>query len=287
MLHSMRLIFHTAYRNQIRLIKYGCMILLEIHKIELEKIMKNVKVGLLLSGLLLSPLSLAGHHEKGHSNEQAMNNAARSVDVKMRDAGRKPAAVLDFYGIKPGMTVMEYGSGGGYYTEILSYAVGEKGKVYAQNSPRRSNDKLKALVNTLPNTEAVLVEGGDIDLPENSIDAAFIVLIFHHMHYNKSSPNTFPEGTVKILANIRKALKPGGTLAIIEHEAMEGTNRADSAALHRIDAKTTIADVTAQGFTFAGSSDVLQVKTDDRTKHFRQGGKRDSSWRLVQKYTKN
>lgn len=254
--------------------------------------MKNVKIGLLLTGLLLSPMSLAEHHEKGHNNDhsmnhKAMNHEARSADVKARDAGRKPAAVLDFYGIKPGMTVMEYGSGSGYYTEILSYAVGDKGKVYAQNSPRRSNDKLKALVKTLANAEAVLVEGSDIDLPENSVDAAFIVLIFHHMHYNKDAPNTFPEGTVKTLAKIRKALKPGGTLAIIEHEAMEGTNRADSAALHRIDAKTTIADVTAQGFTFAGSSDVLHVKTDDRTKHFRQGGKRDSSWRLVHKYTKN
>jgi predicted methyltransferase len=244
--------------------------------------MNTIKLAVLLTGLILTPIISAS------INHKSVNNPARSDEVKARDEGRKPAQILNFYGIKPGMTVLDYAASSGYYTEIFSYAVGEKGKVYAQNRPTSgSNESLKMLAAKLPNTEAVLVAGTELDLPENSVDAAFITLIFHHMHFDKSSPDALPANTIKTLANIRKSLKPGGVLAIIEHAALDGTSRADSAALHRIDEATTIADITAQGFTLAGTSKVLHYKNDDRSKNFRQGGKRDTSWRLVHKYTKN
>jgi len=248
--------------------------------------MKMIKSMLLISGFIISPFVIAGNNHGG-MNESAMNNASRSTEVKARDAGRKPADILNFYGIKPGMTVLDFAAGGGYYTEILSYAVGEKGKVYAQNNPRRSNDTLKSILAKLPNAEGMFVPGVEMELAENSMDAVFITLIFHHMHYNKETPEVLPERSIQVLNKIHKGLKPGGVLAIIEHAALKGTNRADSASLHRIEEDTTIADITAQGFTFAGSSDLLHFKDDDRSKHFRQGGKRDTSWRLVHKYIKN
>src|SRR4051812_25222037 len=52
------------------------------------------------------------------------------------DAGRKPAAMLQFLGVKPGMKVVDLGAGGGYTTELLARAVRPDGVVYMQNDPR-------------------------------------------------------------------------------------------------------------------------------------------------------
>ncbi|MCH7833810.1 MAG: methyltransferase type 11, partial [Proteobacteria bacterium] len=64
----------------------------------------------------------------------AVANPARSDSDRARDAGRKPAQVLDFMRIAPGMTVLDMFSGGGYYSELLSYVVGENGSVVAHSN---------------------------------------------------------------------------------------------------------------------------------------------------------
>src|SRR5262245_22712318 len=58
----------------------------------------------------------------------------RSDADRALDAGRHPAEMLAFFGIRPGMRVAEIGAGGGYTTELLARAVGPKGRVYGQNS---------------------------------------------------------------------------------------------------------------------------------------------------------
>ena len=60
----------------------------------------------------------------------ALSNSASRADAdKARDAGRKPAYVVDFLGIDEGMTVIDLIAAAGYYTEVLSHAVGASGKV--------------------------------------------------------------------------------------------------------------------------------------------------------------
>lgn len=59
----------------------------------------------------------------------AVGDPSRPAADRERDALRKPAAVLEFFGIRPGMTVLEMYSGGGYYAEILSKVVGGEGRV--------------------------------------------------------------------------------------------------------------------------------------------------------------
>ena len=60
-------------------------------------------------------------------------NPDRSAEDQARDAGRKPAEVLEFLQIGPAMTVIDLIAAGGYYTEVLSLRVGSEGRVYAQN----------------------------------------------------------------------------------------------------------------------------------------------------------
>ena len=86
--------------------------------------------------ILIAALPLSAPASE-RSKALAANLAAgdRPDADKQRDAGRKPAEVIAFLGIEPGMTVVDLIASGGHYTDVLSVAVGEDGKVYAQNSP--------------------------------------------------------------------------------------------------------------------------------------------------------
>lgn len=221
----------------------------------------------------------------------AVANPARGDEARARDAGRKPADVLAFFGVEPGMTVLDVAAGGGYYTEILDGVVGAGGKVIAQNGTgefyeKFIKDRFEPLVARLANTEAHLGPLADLEVADNSIDAAFIFLIFHHMHHDAEQGEVFPEGSKANLAKILAVLKPGGVLGIIEHAAPDGTGRAASAALHRVDDATTRADITGAGFELAAESDILHVATDDRAVYWRGTPHQGKTWRLVHKYVK-
>src|SRR6185503_1999683 len=85
----------------------------------------------------------------------ALASANRPQEDKDRDADRKPAELLTFFGVKPGMTVVDIIALGGYITEAASVAVGPKGKVYAQNPPvalqMRDGMYAKAITDRLAN----------------------------------------------------------------------------------------------------------------------------------------
>ncbi len=223
--------------------------------------------------------------------QAALDNAARGDAAKARDEGRKPGEILALYGLEPGMTVLEVGAGGGYYTQILSGAVGPDGKVIAQNTPSEYylanlKDTFEALAQSLPNVEMQVGALGDIELAPNSLDMALITLIYHHMHYVEAEGENLPEATKQNLRKIFAALKPGGVLGIIEHAAPDGTSRADSNTIHRVDEATTTADITARGFRLEAASDLLHVDSDDRTIYWYNTPHQGKTWRLAHKYTK-
>ena len=66
---------------------------------------------------------------------EELDASGRSDEDKAKDEARRPGEVLAFLGVEPGMTVMDLLASGGWYTEVLSVAVGPEGAVYAQNPP--------------------------------------------------------------------------------------------------------------------------------------------------------
>ena len=86
----------------------------------------------LFSLFLLSPCEHGGGQLE--AIEAAVANPARAQADVQRDQDRKPTDVLSFLGISPGMTVLDVFAGGGYYSEILNYVVGEDGKVLLHNN---------------------------------------------------------------------------------------------------------------------------------------------------------
>lgn len=222
--------------------------------------------------LLSTPLSAANAGDGAIA--AALADQDRPEADRARDAGRKPAEVLAFYGIEPGMRVMEVGASTGYYTEILSRVVGAEGHVLAQNTfgvmgfLKREGwrDALIAryAAGRLGNVEMSFSNIPNLDTPEGSLDAVLIVLIYHHMHYNAESGEALPETTQAVLAKIRDMLKPGGVLGIVEHRAPDGDTREASSKRHRADLETTRADVVSAGFEFAGASEILYNADDSR-----------------------
>ena len=106
---------------------------------------------------------------------------SRSTEDKARDGGRKPAEVITFLGVEPGMTVIDVIAASGYYTEVLSRAVGPLGKVYAQNPAavlkfrEGANDKAlnhRLADNRLPNVIRWDREATALGIAPGSIDLA-------------------------------------------------------------------------------------------------------------------
>ena len=114
--------------------------------------------------------SAAGRPARAAQSQEARMRVAlaspeRSAEDKARDAARKPIQVIQFLGIKTGMTVVDVLAGGGWYTQVLSAAVGPAGKVYSQNPDfivKRKGfmDHEKALVARLGNVQPVHGEIG-------------------------------------------------------------------------------------------------------------------------------
>ena len=90
-----------------------------------------MKLVLVFLSLILSGFSWPDGHL---AIEGAVANSDRPEADTARDANRKPAEILEFFGIEAGIKVLDIFAGGGYYSEILSYAVGVNGSVTFYNS---------------------------------------------------------------------------------------------------------------------------------------------------------
>ena len=153
--------------------------------------------------------------------ERAMANPDRPAADKERDASRQAPAVLNFLGVEAGMTVLDVNASAGWYTEVLSYAVGPNGRVYMQNRPGgRAEEAANARAARLSNVQQIAAI-----TDASNVDFAITALNFHDFH------NSNPDNAQNVLRGIVASLKTGGILGIIDHE---GTPGADNQALHRI-----------------------------------------------------
>ena len=113
--------------------------------------------------------------------EKAVASPERTATDRERDARDKPAEVMAFAGVKPGMVVADIFAAGGYYTELLAGVVGPEGKVIAINNlpyANYSKDDAKARFTEgrLKNVERRIVEASYMDIAPKSVDLAVIVM---------------------------------------------------------------------------------------------------------------
>lgn len=194
--------------------------------------------------------------------------AARPQADRDRDAARKPVETIEALGVQEGWTVVDVSAGGGYFTRVLSAAVGPNGKVLSQagaNALERNNGQAqKDMAAELGNVEIVFDTVGSI--PDGTADAAITAQNYHDAYNFRGE-----EGSQAFLKEIFDVLKPGGVAVIIDHEGNEGANNGE---LHRIPAATARAQIEKAGFEIVSESDVLDNPDDDHTLGVREASVR-------------
>jgi predicted methyltransferase len=203
----------------------------------------------------------------------AVSDPKRTPEDRARDASSKPAEVLAFVGIAPGMTVLDVDAGAGYYTELLARIVGPDGKVIAHDHPgalallgaetfdrRYGNDRL-------PNVRQLVARHAELRPAPESLDAVLMSMVYHDFYFFDPNVDWGPVDHQALLAALYRALKPGGVMGVIDHFALPGADPRESAkAVHRIDPAIVLSDFRAAGFELEVESDALRNPDDDRTR---------------------
>jgi len=153
--------------------------------------------------------------------------------------------------VREGMRVADIGAGTGLFTRMFARRVGAAGRVHAvEISPRFVEHlRLDAQRRGLENVEAVLCSDRDIQLPEASIDLAFVCDTYHHFEYPKST-----------LQSIHRALRPGGELVIVDFRRIPGVSRPWILEHVRAGQEQVEAEIEAAGFTKMGAVQLPQLR---------------------------
>jgi predicted methyltransferase len=221
----------------------------------------------LTAALMLASSAASAQPFDADALSASLRGTDREISDRMRDAARKPVEVLQFLQLEQGMTALDVYAAGGYYTFVLSRAVGANGVVYAQNSPtasRYDEDRTdmtqgEALDGKIANGRLNNVVKIDKTIRENGLaDAAvdfILVSQILHDYYNRS-----PRAAHELLTELHRILKPGGIVGIIDHT---GTAENDNNRLHRMLKSQAVEAATAAGFIVEAESDLLSNSRDN------------------------
>jgi precorrin-6B methylase 2/cytochrome c553 len=170
-------------------------------------------------------------------------------DRPQRDAEERPDLLMSALQIHPGATVADVGSGTGYFTWRLAEQVGPKGKVYAVDVQQSMLDLTKKAVaaRKLTNVEYVLATDSSARLPERSVDLVFIAYAYHEF----GDPDA-------MMASIRRALKPGGRVVILEYA--KESKIAPASLLHKMSFEEIRRELEPMGFVVDQLFDFLPVQ---------------------------
>ena len=203
--------------------------------------------------------------------QAAVDSQERLPKDRAKDENRHYAEIMEFFGVRPGMTVIELFAAGGNTAEVLARTVGPEGKVYMQNpqffyerfgsksvDERLANDRL-------PNVVRLDKPLNDLGLAPSSLDGAVAFMVLHDFFW-------LSQDVPGVLAGLNKAMKPGGWFGVVDHSAPAGTGARDALdrdkGPHRIDEEYVKKLFAAAGFVLEASDDVLRNPADDRTKPF-------------------
>jgi predicted methyltransferase len=199
----------------------------------------------------------------------------RPAENRARDAFRHPEETLLFFGIKPDMTVVEVWPGsGGWYTEVLAPLLAERGQLYAAVMPPAPDNpyvmqqlaqfdaKLASRPDVYGKVTVTRLGAGNFNIaPPGSAD---LVVTFRNLH------NWMELGIAEqALAEMNRALKPGGTLGVVEHRANPAKPVDPRAANGYVNEDYAINLITAAGFELVERSSLNDNPRD--TKDHAQG----------------
>jgi len=173
---------------------------------------------IILAALALFPANLTAQDAVSRDGSQMhrLHNDPKAyigaLEDPQRDAYQKPHEVLTALSLKPGEVIADIGAGSGYFTFPIAHHLGPEGKVYAVDVSSdmilHLNRRIRDLKTT--NVVSVLADPDDPLLPEQSVNRFFICDVWHHV-----------ENPSKYLGMIKKVLKPGGQVIMIDFQKKE------------------------------------------------------------------
>jgi predicted methyltransferase len=191
---------------------------------------------------------------------RAVADPRRPADDKAADPQRKPAETLTLAGVRPGMAVGEFYSGGGYYTRLLSNVVGASGHVYSlSNSGWGSSKEIAAAMGgKWKNVSFDSQKFGTVGFPKR-LDVVWLTQNYHDLKI----PKYGNVDTVAFNREVYAALKPGGVYFIIDHQGRPDMTPDEITKLHRVNRDLVVREVSSAGFKLAAEGDFLRNSADD------------------------
>ena len=196
----------------------------------------------------------------------------RPAADRERDAWAKPQVVLGFLEARPGIQVIDFLAGDGYYSELLARIVGAKGRVIVYNNGGYASFTGQGLVKRfaskrVPNTLLKVTEIADLKLQPNSLEAALFVMSYHDVYFTPQGAAGPMGDASTMVANLFTALKPGGVVVVQDHVASAGSAPAVSVnKLHRIDPSVVSRSFEQAGFKLEAQDGTFGNAADDHSK---------------------
>jgi ubiquinone/menaquinone biosynthesis C-methylase UbiE len=205
---------------------------------------RRAMLAVLLAGVASPPIAIA--ERAGASPE--INEPYRDPDFdqwvsRFEQPGRevydRREAILREIELRSGMAVADIGAGTGLFTRLFATRVGAAGRVYAVDVSRSFVDNIlrRTKGEGLQNVVGVVNTQDDVRLPPDSIDLAFICDTYHH--FERPQPT---------LRSIRKALRPGGKLVVIDYQRIQGESSDWILGHVRAGKDTAIREIERAGF---------------------------------------
>ena len=163
-------------------------------------------------------------------------------ESETRDVARCRDGIVATLELERGMDVVDVGAGTGLFLEPFARGVGTSGKVYALDISPAFVQHLQKLVDDdrlAPPVEPRLSSERSLELPEDSVDLAFVCDTYHHFEY-----------PISMLWSLHNAIRPGGKLVVVEFERIPGVSRDWVLGHVRADKETFRAEIEAAGFVF-------------------------------------
>jgi predicted methyltransferase len=229
------------------------------------RLLKPVALALVLAA---APLAAKPAVQAPVSLAAAIASPARSADNVKLDQSRKPGEVLRFFGLRPGMDVIDLFGANRYWAEIMAPVVGPKGHVYvweaAQFYEPDAKKAFEVFMAKNPNVEIVASPFEAPSLPKNSADFVMLNLNYHDTYWQSDKYKIPRMDPAAFLKTVYAAMKPGAVIGVIDHVANPNSDtRATVNKYHRIDPNVVKADFKRAGFVLVGSSDMLRNPADD------------------------
>lgn len=160
-------------------------------------------------------------------------------EIESREVFSRRDDIVAALKLKPNDVVADVGAGTGLFTRMFAEAVGPNGRVIAVDIAQKFLDHVQVACREriLLNVETLLCKDDSTELPPKSVDLAFVCDTYHHFE--------FPQ---KSMTSIRKALKPGGRVVVIDFRRVEGESTEWTMSHVRAGQEVFEAEIVAAGF---------------------------------------